>query len=132
MIQVKVKCPQCGESLMDNKYKIRGVPCVKAIIEFEGRRGWIRLSSFYGDYTTELEIHLSSGITANFFCPHCNSELTSSRKCDKCDASMVWLDFLEGYGRVQICSRRGCRYHLIEFEDIENELREFFNIYGKF
>lgn len=131
MIQVRVKCPDCGKSLMDEEHKISGAPSVKLIIEFDDKRGWAHLSSFYGDYTTEYEFPRASGIIAKFFCPHCNKELTSLRKCDKCSAPMVAMDFLEGYGNVLICSRRGCTHHLIEFEDIDNELREFFNIYGK-
>lgn len=130
MVQVRVKCPHCGNSLMDEEHKIGGVSCVKMVIEFDDKRGWIRLSSFYGDYTTEYEFPRASGIIAKFFCPYCEKELTSPRKCEICNAPMVVMDFLEGYGRVQICSRRGCTHHLIEFEDIENELQEFFNIYG--
>ena len=131
MVRVRVKCPHCGKSLMDEEHKLNGNPCVTVIIEFENTRGWAHLSSFYGNYTTEYEFSRASGIVAKFFCPHCNSELSSTNICHKCGAPMVWFDFLEGYGRVQICSRRGCKHHLIEFEDIENELHEFFNIYGR-
>jgi methionyl-tRNA synthetase len=115
---------------MNEAHKIDGVPCVEIIIEFNHKRGSVYLSSFYGSYTIDSELVCPPGEVPKFFCPHCNSELTSKRKCEKCDAPMVWIDFLEGYGRVQICSRRGCKHHLIEFEDIEYELRKFFEIYG--
>ena len=115
---------------MDENHKLDGMPCIKVIIEFDDKRSSAYLSSFWGSYTTDYEFPRPHGKIAKFFCPHCNTELASGRNCDKCSAPMVWMDFSEGFGRVLICSRRGCTHHLIEFEDIENELREFFNIYG--
>ncbi len=131
MIQVNVKCPHCGKSLMDEGHKIDNRPGVKVLIEWKGKRGWAYLSSLYGSYTTEYEFPRPKGEIGKFFCPHCESELTSSRRCEECEAPMVGISLVEG-GKIQICSRRGCKHHLVEFEDLETELRTFYNTYKVF
>ena len=91
MIEVNVKCPHCGESLMDEEIKIDDHPSVKVNIQWRGERGRLRLSSLYGSYTIECQL-----------------------------------------STVEICSRRGCKKHLIEFENLESELRAFYNKYSLF
>jgi hypothetical protein len=131
MIQVTVKCPHCGKSLMDDEIKIDGHPSVKLNMLYQGERARLRLSSLYGSYNIKSDLPIKEGHTVKFFCPHCNTELTSRRVCEKCDAPMVSMKFVEG-GTVEICSRRGCKKHLIEFENVESELRAFYNKYSLF
>ena len=131
MIEIRVKCPKCGKSLMDEGHKIDNCPGIKVLIEWKGKRGWAYLSPLYGSYTTEYEFPRPKGEIGKFFCPYCESELTSPQVCEECRAPMVRMDFIEG-GRIQICSRRGCKRHLVEFEDLETELRAFYNKYKPF
>jgi methionyl-tRNA synthetase len=131
MIQVNVKCPHCGKSLMDDQIKIDDHPSVKLNIQWGGERGRLRLSSLYGSYNIDSQLPVPEGEVAKFFCPQCNAELTSSRTCEQCNAAMVSMKFVEG-GAVEICSRRGCRKHLIEFEDLQSELRAFYEKYSLF
>lgn len=131
MIQVNVKCPHCGKSLMDEEKKIDGHASVKLNIQWGGERGRLRLSSLYGSYHVDSQLAVPTGDVAKFFCPHCNVGLASSRNCEQCDAPMVSMKFVEG-GTVQICSRRGCKKHLIEFESLESELRAFYEKYSLF
>ena len=131
MIQVNVKCPHCGQSLMDEEVKIDDHPSVRLNIQRGGERGRLRLSSLYGSYKVDSELPVAEGEVAKFFCPHCNAELTATRICEQCQAPMVVMKFVEG-GSVEICSRRGCKKHLIEFENVESELRAFYNRYSLF
>jgi methionyl-tRNA synthetase len=131
MIQVKVKCPHCGESLMDEEIKIDDRPSVRLNIQWGGERGRLRLSSLYGSYKVDSQLSVPEGEVVKFFCPHCNAELASSRSCEQCHAPMVSMKFAQG-GTVQICSRRGCKKHLIEFENLESELRAFYEKYSLF
>ena len=131
MIQVNVKCPHCGKSLMDEDVKIDGHPSVRVMISYENKSGFLRLSSLYGSYNVESEIFVPQEKIAQFFCPHCKAELKSTRICELCRASMVPLNFASG-GVIQICSRRGCKKHLIEFEKLETELLAFYNKYAPF
>jgi predicted RNA-binding Zn-ribbon protein involved in translation (DUF1610 family) len=129
MIQVNVICPHCGKSLMDEEIKIDDHPSVRVNIQWGGERGRLRLSSLYGSYNVDSQLQVPEDEVAKFFCPHCNGELIGSRVCEKCNAPMVSMRFTEG-GTVQICSRRGCKKHLIEFEKLESELKAFYDKYS--
>jgi methionyl-tRNA synthetase len=131
MLEISVKCPHCGKSLMDENHKIDDCPGVRVVSEWDGKHGWTYLSALYGSYTTEWEFFPEEGTIIVFFCPHCSAKLTSTRECEECGASMVRLDVVRG-GAVQVCSRRGCKHHLFEFENIETELRAFYNAYRFF
>jgi hypothetical protein len=131
MIQVNVKCPYCEESLMDEEHEIDNYPSIKVTIEFKGRYGWLRLSSLYGSYNAESEFPIPHCEIVRFFCPKCNANLEGMRKCEECGAPMIAMDFVNG-GVVQICSRKGCKKHLIEFEDLETEIRAFYDTYSTF
>ena len=131
MIQVKVKCPHCDKSLMEEKTKIDEVPSIKVIIEYKQKKGELFLSSLYGSYNVQSKLDVPKGAVVDFFCPYCGSSLKTGRICETCDAAMVGMNFHEGT-RVQICSRRGCHKHLIEFEDLEKELLAFYNAYPLF
>jgi methionyl-tRNA synthetase len=131
MIQVNVKCPHCGKSLMDADVKIDDHPSVTVLIGYENKRGFLHLSSLYGSYNIESEVFVPQEKIAQFFCPHCEAELKSTRLCELCQAPMIPMRFTEG-GTVQICSRRGCKRHLIEFEELETEIRAFYDKYSLF
>lgn len=129
MIQVHVKCPHCNKSLMDDEVKIDSHPSVKVNIRWAGERGRLCLSSLYGSYNVHSKLPVPRGEVAEFLCPHCGKGLTGHRTCEQCKAPMVSMKFVEG-GSVQICSRRGCKKHLIEFENVESELRAFYDKYS--
>jgi len=116
---------------MDEETKIDDHPSVKLSIEWGGQQGTLYLSSLYGSYNIDIGLPVPEGEVVKFFCPHCSGELTGTRRCEECDALMLPLRFREG-GTVQICSRRGCKKHFIEFQDLETELRAFYDKYSLF
>jgi predicted RNA-binding Zn-ribbon protein involved in translation (DUF1610 family) len=131
MIEVRIKCPVCGKSLMDDARQIDGNPSICVLGQVSGWKGRIWLSSLYGSYNVECERDVPKGEVTTFFCPECGQELKSTRSCELCNAPMVPFSFAEG-GVVQICSRRGCKRHLVEFTDIRAELRAFVDSYFAF
>ena len=60
------------------------------------------------------EYEIPADEIVNFFCPHCHAELRSSSGCMECGAPMVPLLVRGGGGMVQICSRRGCKGHMLD------------------
>ena len=131
MIHVKLKCFHCGRNLMDKDFKIDLHPSVKVIIEYKGKKGALHLSSRYGSHNVDSEIDIPEGEIVRFFCPYCESELKSSRACYECNAPMVTFESVLG-GYLRICSRKGCMKHGIEFENLETELRAFYEKYTFF
>jgi len=114
---VEVYCARCNHSLMDPDHPIEGQPSVRVTISFGRRHGWLRLSALYGSYTIESEHEIPADTVAHFFCPHCHAELAGTTDCPMCAAPMVPL-IVRGGGMVQICSRRGCRSHMLDLNGV--------------
>lgn len=114
---VEVYCARCNHSLMDPTHPVEGHPSVRVTISFGRQHGWLRLSSLYGSYTIESEHEIPEDTIAHFFCPHCHAELAGATDCPLCAAPMVPL-IVRGGGMVQICSRRGCRSHMLDLDGV--------------
>jgi NADH-quinone oxidoreductase subunit E len=110
---IKVSCPRCNHSLMKPEHPIDNYPCIHVTISFKRKHGWLRLSSLYGSYTFESEFEIPLNTEAHFFCPHCHADLAGTSECPECGAKMI-LMIVEGGGIVQVCSKRGCKGHLLD------------------
>ena len=112
---VEVSCSRCNHSLMDKEHLLDGQPGIQVTVSFGDKHGWLLLSSLYGSYNIESEHEIPLDTVVNFFCPHCHTELIGGMECVECDATMVPM-IVKGGGIVQICSRRGCKGHMLEVE----------------
>ncbi len=110
---VEVSCSRCNHNLMDGTFLVDDHPAIRVTMSFGHRHGWLSLSSLYGSYTVESEHEIPADTVVDFFCPHCNGELLGASKCADCDAPMVPM-IIRGGGIVQICSRRGCKGHMLD------------------
>lgn len=128
-ISVKVKCPVCNKSLMDDEHLVDNKESIKFNIDVSGTKGTINLSSIYGSYNYRADIDIPKESVAEFACPHCKAKLAIQEKCNDCDAPMVKL-YLHMGGKVTFCSRNGCKKHSAEFEDLTSALRKFYHDYG--
>ena len=113
---VEVSCPRCNHSLMDKSHYIDGYPSIRVTVSSGLEHGWLRLSCLYGSYSVDREYDVSEGALVHFFCPHCHSELAGGSKCDRCEAPMVPMH-VRGGGMIQICSRRGCKGHMLDLSE---------------
>jgi NADH:ubiquinone oxidoreductase subunit E len=114
---LEVACTHCNHSLMDHGHLVDGVPSIRLTISFGHEHGWLRLSALYGSYSIESGNEIPMGTVANFFCPHCHAELIGAWNCPVCEAPMVPM-VVRGGGIVQICSRRGCKSHMLDLEGV--------------
>lgn len=114
---VEVYCARCNHSLMDHQHPLEGHPAVRVTISFGRRHGCLWLSSLWGSYTIDSDHEIPEDTVANFFCPHCHAELAGATDCPICSAPMVPL-IVRGGGMVQICSRRGCRSHMLDLDGV--------------
>jgi len=110
---IEVSCPCCNGSLMDKSFTIDGYPSIRVSASFGHRHGWLRLSSLYGSYSMFAEHDIPEGSVAKFFCPRCRGELIGSWECPVCGAPMAPM-IVRGGGTVRICSRRGCKSHMLD------------------
>ncbi len=110
---VEVSCSHCNHSLMDPEFIIDGHPAIRVTISFGNKHGWLALSSLYGSYNVESLHEIPKDTVVNIFCPHCHAQLIGGAKCAECGAPMVPM-IVRGGGVVQICSRRGCKGHMLD------------------
>lgn len=128
-ISLNVKCPLCGESLMDKDHPVDKKPGIRLLMEADGIEGEIILSSIYGSYNHVSSLNVSAGHLSKFSCPHCRKQIISNDKCKSCGAKMIPFN-LEMGGKVVICSRHGCKNHFVEFEDLSSALQRLYDEYG--
>lgn len=129
LISINVKCPRCNNSLMDANTPLCGKPSILLNLTVGGRSGYVHLCSLYGSYDHHSNLEVNNGEVAEFSCPHCNAVLNIRETCDRCAAPLVMF-FVDVGGRVNICSRKGCPEHHVEFEDIGETMRKFYEAYG--
>lgn len=110
---IDVSCARCNHSLMDSGHLIDGYPSIRVTVSFEHHHGWLAMSSLYGSYNVASEYKIPKDTIVNFFCPHCHAELIGVSNCAECGAPMVPM-IVRGGGMVQICSRRGCKGHMLD------------------
>jgi ssDNA-binding Zn-finger/Zn-ribbon topoisomerase 1 len=128
-ISLILKCPVCGKSLMDNKHLVDNKPSIKLNIEIAKKKGVIWLSSIYGSFNYDADIEMVKDEIAKFICPQCDSQIISDTECLSCGANMVPF-YLDMGGKVTICSRSGCKNHLVEFEDLSIAMKKLYQEYG--
>ena len=130
-VSLNVKCPLCHESLMDDTHLInnkKGIHCIVKITG--GKKGNIWLSSIYGDHNYSCEFEIPEGEVGTFYCPHCGQDLKRKKlDCDLCGAPVVSLGCSIG-GRVNFCSRSGCKNHYVVFDNVDTAIRKFYSEYG--
>ncbi|HUW19742.1 MAG TPA: NAD(P)H-dependent oxidoreductase subunit E [Sedimentisphaerales bacterium] len=110
---IDVSCPHCNRSFKDEAFVIDGQPSLKVTVSLDHKKGWLRLSSLYGSYNISSQFEIPLGSVVSFICPHCRVELPSTSNCSMCGAPMVPM-LVDGGGIVQICSRRGCKNHMLD------------------
>jgi len=110
---INVNCPHCNHSLKDETFSIDGQPSIRITISSNHKQGWLRLSCLYGSYNFACEFDVPTDSVVSFICPHCDVEFHSTLDCSICAAPMVPM-LVDGGGTVQICSRRGCKNHLLD------------------
>ena len=110
---IDVNCPHCNHSLMDETFAIDGYPSIKLSVLFDHEDDWLRLSCLYGSYNVSTELDVPVDAVVGFYCPHCRVQLPSTSECSVCGAPMAPM-LVRGGGIVRICSRRGCRNHMLD------------------
>jgi len=113
VFRLEVGCAHCNHSLMDSRHTIDGHPPIRVTVSFGNKHGRMLLSSLYGSHEVSSEFDIPLDTIVHMFCPHCHTELIGSSRCGECDAPMVPM-VVRGGGVVQICSRLGCKGHMLD------------------
>ena len=122
MFKVNLQCPNkdCGKPLENKEHLVSNVSSIHLKVSKNGKESDIYLSSVYGDYNyTEAEgLEIYKGDVLEFRCPYCHEKLPVLEKCS-CGADILELKLIDG-GMLKFCSRSGCNYHNLSFENSED------------
>ena len=113
---------------MDLEKQIDGYPSVKIKIQHHDKTGTLYLSSVFGSYNIISDIYVPKEEIVLLFCPNCNASFLLKDLCEECKAPLAFLELKNG-GTVQICSRRGCKYHFMDYTNFAQKLLVFYNTY---
>lgn len=124
MFPVSVQCPHCQHGLMAPDVIIDGYPAIALILDYLGEETPLKLSAIYGSFRYVTETPVVAGDVTGVKCPHCQKTLITDSPCEVCTAPLAMLHF-DGGGDVFFCSRRGCKVHRAETDDLERSMIAF-------
>jgi len=125
LVSLRVKCPICGHSLMDESRPVDNCPSIKLKVDVGNKSGVFNLSSVWESFNYICTIETPKKEILKLSCPHCNSEIKGKADCEVCDAPLIHMD-LELGGDVCICSRMGCKSHFVKFVDFSFALKRLY------
>lgn len=128
-LSLNLKCPHCSAALMDPDTLVDNETSIALHIDIAKKKGEINLSSIYGSFNYICSIDSQKEEVAVFSCPHCGKDINTKTECKVCKAPMASL-ILDMGGKISYCTRRGCKNHSVEFEDLNNVLRKMYQEYG--
>lgn len=119
---LRTYCPHCEESLYRNKaieFKIKGK---------DGEEGILQLSPFLNVFTNESTFYIPEGEPVkNIMCPHCSKDLLrKGEDCPECGEPIVGISVaaLSKIIDFYFCSKKGCYWHGMSKEDIDDIILE--------
>lgn len=122
----KATCPK-RHSLMDNEFKIDGLPAIKVKVISDDKEGLIHLDPVYGKHRNSFSLDFKVGKDSKFVCPDCNSSLIQQDKvCPKCGSPVLIFE-VEGQGSYEVCSSEDTNWEKWDFVD-EAGLKEYIEI----
>ncbi|MFZ0452590.1 MAG: ATP-binding protein [Ignavibacteriaceae bacterium] len=124
----KATCPK-RHDLMDNEFKIDGMPSIKLKIISDGNEGYVNLDPVYGrnKHHFDLSFNLQGKKDFQVVCPKCGISLVEAgKKCPECDAPVYSLD-VPSQGNVEGCITKECSWQKWEAVDIDG-LKEYIEV----
>jgi len=122
----KAACPK-RHSLIDNEFKIDGLPALKVKVVSNSKEGIIHLDPVYGRHHNHYKLDFKIDKDAKFVCPECNNSIVKQdAQCPNC-ASPVLTFELSGQGIYEVCSSEIPNWEKWDFVDSAG-LKEYLEI----
>ena len=104
-------------SLIDNDFKIDGLPALKVKVFSDNKEGIIHLDPVYGRHRNNFELGFKINKNAKFVCPECNVSLIQEDKlCPKCGSPILAFD-LGPEGIYEVCSSENSNWEKWDYVD---------------
>ena len=122
----KATCPK-RHSLIDNEFKIEGVPSIKIKAKFNSQEELIHLDPVYGRRAHQYLKTFEENKKLSVSCPQCNiSLIEENSKCPKCGSPLFSIE-VPGESNFQACTLVDCDYQKWDSVD-EAGKKEFIEI----
>lgn len=122
-------CPN-GHGLIVDSVRIHDEASIKLKVDINDSIGFLFIDAFWGSHAKLFSfIPEVSGKSSyvKAFCPYCNVEIVENYPCrqDNCDSNKSLLLLLPGAkNKIHVCAKLGCPGHVLEINDMPNELVE--------
>jgi two-component system NtrC family sensor kinase len=115
--QIRKAACRKRHSLIDNDFKIDGLPAIKVKVVSDNKEGIIRLDPVYGKHRNNFEVGFKIGKNAKFVCPECSVSLIQEDKlCPKCGSPILAFD-LGPEGIYEVCSSETSNWEKWDYVD---------------
>lgn len=112
----KATCPK-RHSLIDNEFKIDGLPALKVKVISEGKEGLIHLDPVYGKHRNIFNTGFKITKDTKFVCPDCNNSIVDQEKiCPICGAPVLTFE-ISGQGIYEVCSSENSNWEKWDYID---------------
>ncbi|HCY74865.1 MAG TPA: two-component sensor histidine kinase [Ignavibacteriales bacterium] len=115
--QIKKAACSKRHNLMDNEFKIDGLPALKVKVLSDNKEGIIHFDPVYGKRRNSFNLDFKINKDSKFVCPECNVSLIQPDKsCPKCGSPVLVFE-VEGQGIYEVCSSEKSDWEKWEFVD---------------
>jgi two-component system NtrC family sensor kinase len=125
----KATCPK-RHDLIDNEFKIDGMPSIKLKVVSNGNEGSVNLDPVYGGHNHHFHFPVNIDFESSSFqilCPKCGISLIEPGKiCPECKAPIYILE-VPSEGNIEGCITKGCSWQKWEAVDTGG-LKEYIEI----
>jgi len=126
---LQIKKAECSKrhNLIDEQYKIDGLPSIKLLVEQDNNEKIFHLHSVYGKKDHENNLLINTQKDFSIECPTCNISLKDEEeKCPDCGSPIYKID-TPGQGVLKGCINRNCYWQV--WPEVEaSGRREFIEI----
>ena len=115
-------CPHCEKGLNDDLH------LTFTIVNSDGEDGSLKLSPYLNVFTKESTVRLPEDLNLrDIKCPKCGiSLIMEDQRCDHCDSRVARILIEAMHHKLDFffCSKRGCRWHGLDYENITDIVLE--------
>lgn len=111
---LQIKKAECSKrhSLIDEQYKIDGLPSIKILIRQDDKEKILHLNSIYGKKDHENHFPINTQKDFSIECPTCNVSLKDeNEKCPECGSPIYKID-TPGQGVLKGCINKNCYWQV--------------------
>ncbi|MDI6766143.1 MAG: ATP-binding protein [Bacteroidota bacterium] len=116
---VQIKKASCSKrhSLIDNEFKINGLPSLKVKVVSGDNEGIIHLDPVYGKHSNYFALNFPIDKNTKFVCPECSVSIVKSNdNCPRCGSPILNFE-VNGQGIYEVCSAENSNWEKWDFVD---------------